>query len=183
VPTYGNLRTLIMDEAHATKYSIHTGANKMYYDLPDLYWWPGMKKDITLYVTVREDYKTEKLARLYINEIAARHDVPVSIKSYRDSYFTLGFWQSLQKALGTRLDMSTTYHPKTNDQSERIIQTLEDMLRACTIDFNGNWNTHLPVKGFTIFEMFAIITCKIMPILEMNESRLGSLGAFGSLLI
>nr|GEV95091.1 putative reverse transcriptase domain-containing protein [Tanacetum cinerariifolium] len=214
VPVYGNLRTLIMNEAHATRYSIHTGANKMYYDLRGLYWWPGMKKDIVMYVSkcltcskvksehqkpsgllqqpeipewkwenitmdfinklprtrsghdsiwvivdrltksahflaVREDYKTEKLARLYINEIIARHGVPVLIISDRDSYFTSRFWKSLQKALGTRLDLSTAYHLETDGQSERIIQTLKDMLRACAMDFGRNWDTHLPLVEFS----------------------------------
>nr|GEY77157.1 putative reverse transcriptase domain-containing protein [Tanacetum cinerariifolium] len=68
------------------------------------------------FLVVREDYKTEKLARLYINKIIARHDVPVSIISDRDSYFTSRFWKSLQKALGTRLDLSIAYHPKTDGQ-------------------------------------------------------------------
>ncbi|GJW70704.1 putative reverse transcriptase domain-containing protein [Tanacetum coccineum] len=72
----------------------------------------------------------ERLARLYLNEIVARHGVPISIISDRDSRFTSRFWQSMQEALGTRLDMSTTYHPQTDGQSERTIQTLEDMLRA-----------------------------------------------------
>ncbi|GJU66193.1 putative reverse transcriptase domain-containing protein [Tanacetum coccineum] len=180
VPVYGNLRTLIMKEAHTSKYFVHPGADKMYYDLRDLYWWPGMKKDIAMYVSkcltcskvkaehqtpsgllqqpeipewkwenitmdfivklqrtrsgheaiwvivdrltksvhflaVREDFKTEKLARLYINEIVARH----------------------------------AYHPGTDGQSERTIQTLEDMLRACAIDFVGNWDTHLPLVEFS----------------------------------
>ncbi|GJR13914.1 putative reverse transcriptase domain-containing protein [Tanacetum coccineum] len=148
VPVSGNLRTLIMNEAHATRYSVHPGADKMYYDLRGLYWWPGMKKDIAT-ESIHEDYKIERLARLYINEIIARHGVPVSIISDRDSYFTSRFWQSLQKALGTRLDLSTTYHLETNGQSERTIQTLEDMLRACAIDFGGNWNTHLPLVEFS----------------------------------
>nr|GFC90502.1 reverse transcriptase domain-containing protein [Tanacetum cinerariifolium] len=90
------------------------------------------------FFAVRDDYKTEKLARLHINEIIARHDVPVSIISDRDSYFTSRFWKSLQKALGTQLDLSTAYHPETDGQSERTIQTLEDMLRACAMDFGGN---------------------------------------------
>ncbi|GKB25816.1 putative reverse transcriptase domain-containing protein [Tanacetum coccineum] len=89
------------------------------------------------FLEVREDFKTKKLARLYINEIVARHDVPVSIVSDRDSYFTSRFWQSLQKALGKRLDLSTAYHPKIDGQSERTIQTLEDMLRAYAIDFGA----------------------------------------------
>ncbi|GJT88771.1 putative nucleotidyltransferase, ribonuclease H [Tanacetum coccineum] len=161
VPAYGNLRTLIMNEAHAIKYSVHPRADKMYYDLRDIYWWPGMKKDIALYVskyltcskvkaehqktlriaptardsrveigeyhyelrTIHEDYKMKRLARLYINEIISRH--------------------------GTQLDLSTAYHPQTDGQSERTIQTLEDMLRACAIDFGGNWDTHLPLVEFS----------------------------------
>ncbi|GKF85584.1 reverse transcriptase domain-containing protein [Tanacetum coccineum] len=79
----------------------------------------------------------ERLARLYINEIVVRHGVPVSIISECDGRFTSRFWQTLQKALGTRLDMSTAYHPQMDRQSERIIQTLEDMLRAFVIDFGG----------------------------------------------
>nr|GEU56083.1 hypothetical protein [Tanacetum cinerariifolium] len=131
----------------------HPGADKMYYDLRDRYWWPGIKKDIAKYskcltclkVKVEHqrpsgllqqpeipDYKIERLARLYLNEIAARHGVPISIISNRNSRFTSRFLQSMQEALGTRLDISTTYHPQTDGQSERTIQTLEDMLRACT---------------------------------------------------
>ncbi|GKF66563.1 putative reverse transcriptase domain-containing protein, partial [Tanacetum coccineum] len=75
--------------------------------------------------------------KLYLKEVVSRHGVPVSIIFDRDSRFTSRFWQSLQKALGTKLDMSTAYHPHTDGQSERTIQTLEDMLRACVIDF-GN---------------------------------------------
>ncbi|GJT80615.1 putative reverse transcriptase domain-containing protein [Tanacetum coccineum] len=82
------------------------------------------------FLAIREDYSTERLARLYIDEIVARHRIPVSIISNRDGCFTLRFWQTLQKALGTRLDMGTAYHPQTDGQSERTIQTLEDMLRA-----------------------------------------------------
>ncbi|GJS48661.1 putative reverse transcriptase domain-containing protein [Tanacetum coccineum] len=77
----------------------------------------------------------ETLTRLYIKEIVSRHGVPISIISVRDNHFTSRFWQSLQNALDTQLDMSTAYHPETNRQSERTIQTLKDMLRACVIDF------------------------------------------------
>ena len=101
------------------------------------------------FLAIREDHKMEKLARIYINEIVARHGVPVSIISDRDSRFTSRFWQTLQKAMGTRWDMSTAYHPQTDGQSERTIQTLEDMLRACVIDFGGNWDTHLPLVEFS----------------------------------
>ncbi|GJS13241.1 integrase, catalytic region, zinc finger, CCHC-type containing protein [Tanacetum coccineum] len=88
----------------------------------------------------REDYSTERWARIYIDEIVARHGVPVSIFSDRDGRFTSRCWQTVQKALGTRLDMSTAYHPQTDGQSERTIQTLEDMIRAWVIDFVGSWD-------------------------------------------
>nr|GEX22789.1 putative reverse transcriptase domain-containing protein [Tanacetum cinerariifolium] len=135
--------------------------DKMYHDLQDMYWWLCMKKDIATYVLVdrltksthflaiREDYKMEKLARLYIDEIVARHGVPMSIISDHDGRFSLRFGQTLQKALGTRLDMSTAYHPHTDGQSERTIQTLKDMLRACMIDFSGSWDVHLLLAKFS----------------------------------
>ncbi|GJY65834.1 putative reverse transcriptase domain-containing protein [Tanacetum coccineum] len=98
---------------------------------------------------MREDYKMDRLARLYLNEIVARHGVPISIIYDHDSHFTSRFWQTMQEALGTRLDMSTTYHPQTDYQSERTIQTLEDMLRACVLDFGGSWDVHLPLVEFS----------------------------------
>ncbi|GJX27495.1 putative reverse transcriptase domain-containing protein [Tanacetum coccineum] len=74
------------------------------------------------FLAIREDYKIERLARLYINEIVSRHGVLVSIISDRDSYFTSRFWQSLQKALGTRLDLSTTYHPEIDGQNIPVVR-------------------------------------------------------------
>ncbi|GJX73171.1 putative reverse transcriptase domain-containing protein [Tanacetum coccineum] len=88
----GDVRTIIMDETHASRYLVHPRANKTYYDLGDMHWWPN-----------------------------------------------------IAKALGTRLDMSTAYHPQTGGQSEQTIQTLKDMLRACGIDFGSSWDTHLPL--------------------------------------
>nr|GEW52259.1 retrotransposon protein, putative, Ty3-gypsy subclass [Tanacetum cinerariifolium] len=161
VPLKGDVRTRIIDEAHKSKYYVHPGADKMYYDLRDRYPWPGMKKYIIVYVSkcltclkVKDqrpsslmqqpeilewkwegidmdfDYKMERLARLYLNEIVSRHGVLISIISDRENLFTSRFWKSLQEALGTRLHMSTSYHPRTDGQSECAIQTLEDMLRA-----------------------------------------------------
>ncbi|GJS82973.1 putative reverse transcriptase domain-containing protein [Tanacetum coccineum] len=95
------------------------------------------------------DNKMEKLARIYIIEIVSRHDVPVSIISDRDGRFTSHFWQALQKALGTRLDMSMSYHPQADGQSELTIQTLKDMLRAYVMDFRGSWDTHFPLVEFS----------------------------------
>ncbi|GJX84154.1 putative reverse transcriptase domain-containing protein, partial [Tanacetum coccineum] len=147
LPFFGNLRDLIMHESYKSKYSIHPGSDKMYQDLKKLYWWPNMKAIIAEYVgkcltcsRVKAEYRLTKsahfiptkatdsmetLIRLYLKEIVSRHGVSISIISDRDSYFTSRFWQSMQNALGTQLDMSTTYHPKTDRQSKRTIQTLE----------------------------------------------------------
>ncbi|GJT98607.1 putative reverse transcriptase domain-containing protein [Tanacetum coccineum] len=101
------------------------------------------------FIPTRETDSMETLTRLYIKEIVSRHGVPIYIISDRDSHFTSIFWQSLQSALGTQLDMSTAYHPETNGQSERTIQTLEDTLRACVIDFGKGWERHLPLVEFS----------------------------------
>ncbi|GJV55141.1 reverse transcriptase domain-containing protein [Tanacetum coccineum] len=87
------------------------------------------------FLLMKEMDSMERLTQLYLKEFFYRHGVPVSIISDRESRFTSRFWQSLHKALGTRLDTSIAYHPQTHGQSERTIQTLEDMLRACVIDF------------------------------------------------
>nr|GFB40588.1 putative reverse transcriptase domain-containing protein [Tanacetum cinerariifolium] len=88
----------------------------------------------------------------------------VSIICDRDPRFTSNFWKAFLKAMGTRLDMSTTYHPETDGQSERTIQTLEDMLRACVIDFGNGWERHLPLVEFSS-------TTVTMPVLKLPHSR------------
>ncbi|GKA24315.1 putative reverse transcriptase domain-containing protein [Tanacetum coccineum] len=154
VPLKDDVRTLIMDEAHKSKYSVHPKADKMYYDLRDRpsgllqqpeipkWKWEGIAMNFvtklprtssghdTIWVNVdrltksahflpmRKDYKMDRLARLYLNENVARHGVPILIISDRDSHFTSRFWQSMQEVLGTKLDMSTTYHPQTDGQME-----------------------------------------------------------------
>nr|GFA21085.1 putative reverse transcriptase domain-containing protein [Tanacetum cinerariifolium] len=158
LPLFGGIRDMVMHESHKSKYSIHPGSDKMYQDLKKLYWWPNMKADITTFVskcltcakvkaehqkpsgllqqpgipesfnqvcTLLADEKTdsiEKLAQLYLKKIICRHGVPVSIISDRD---------------------------KTDGQSERMIQTLEDLLRACAIDFRNSWDRHLPLVEFS----------------------------------
>ncbi|GJQ91757.1 putative reverse transcriptase domain-containing protein [Tanacetum coccineum] len=102
-----------------------------------------------IFVPMRETDPMDKLARMYLKEVVTKHGIPVSIICDRDPRFASNFWKSLQKALGTSLDMSTAYHPQTNGQSERTIQTLEDMLRACVIDFGNGWVKHLPLVEFS----------------------------------
>ncbi|GJS72993.1 putative reverse transcriptase domain-containing protein [Tanacetum coccineum] len=99
----------------------------------------------THFIPTREKDSMETLTRLYIKEIVSRHGMPISIILDHDSHFTSRFWQSLQNALGTQLDMITAYHPETDEQSKRTIQTLKDMLRACVIDFRKGWERHLPL--------------------------------------
>ncbi|GJW26726.1 putative reverse transcriptase domain-containing protein [Tanacetum coccineum] len=214
LPRYGDLRFMIMNESHKSKYSIYPGSDKMYQDMKKLYWCPNMKADIATYVSkyltcakvkaehqrpsrllvqpailewkwdnmtmdfitklpkslhgfdtiwvivdqliksahflpVRENDSLDKLARLYINRIVARYGLPVSIICDRDGRFTSNFWKSFQKALGTDLSLSTAYHPETDGQSERTIQTLKDMLRTCVIDFGKGWVKHLPLAEFS----------------------------------
>ncbi|GJS04794.1 putative reverse transcriptase domain-containing protein [Tanacetum coccineum] len=88
-----------------------------------------------IFTPIRETDPLDKLARLYMKEVVTRHGIPVSIISDRDPRFASNFWKSLQNALGTRLDMSTAYHPETDGQSKRTIQTLEDMICVCAINF------------------------------------------------
>ncbi|GJT68372.1 putative reverse transcriptase domain-containing protein [Tanacetum coccineum] len=117
LPLFGNLRDLIMHDSHKSKYSIHPGSDKMYQDLKKLYWWPNMKAIIAEYVG----------KCLTCSRVKAECQKP----------------SGLLNALGTQLDMSTTYHPETDGQSERTIQTLENMLRACVIDFGKGCADHL----------------------------------------
>ncbi|KAI3821399.1 hypothetical protein L1987_08966 [Smallanthus sonchifolius] len=214
IPKIGELRAKILDEAYKSRYSIHPGTNKMYQDLKKEYWWPGMKNDVTEYVSkcltcslvkaehqkpcgkmqplpipewkweeitmdfitklprtakgndtiwvivdrltksahflpIRETSSSERLAEIFIKEVVSRHGMPLSIVSDRDTRFTSRFWKKFNEAMGTRLNISTAYHPQTDGQSERTIQTLEDMLRACIIDFGGSWDSHLPLAEFS----------------------------------
>nr|GFC40501.1 reverse transcriptase domain-containing protein [Tanacetum cinerariifolium] len=102
-----------------------------------------------IFTPMRETDPMDKLARMYLKEFVLRHRIPVSIICDRDLRFASNFWRSLQNALGINLDMSTAYHPQTNGQSERTIQTLKDMLRAYVIDFRKGWVNHFPLVEFS----------------------------------
>nr|GEU35901.1 putative reverse transcriptase domain-containing protein [Tanacetum cinerariifolium] len=98
---------------------------------------------------MKETDPMKKLARLYLKDVVTRHEIPVSIICDHDPRFTSNFWKAFQKAIGTWLDMCTAYHPETDGQSERTIQTIEDMLRACVIDLGNGWERHLPLVEFS----------------------------------
>nr|GEU60839.1 putative reverse transcriptase domain-containing protein [Tanacetum cinerariifolium] len=174
-----------MDEAHTSRYSVHSGADKMYYDLRDLYWWPGIKKDIVEYVikcltcskvkvehqkplgllqqpeilewkwekiTIDLDTKLSKSNSGYdaiwviVDRLTkSAHFLPI----HCDGRFASHLWQALQKALGTKLNMNTAYHPDIDSQSKGTIQTLKDMLRECVMDFGGSYDTHLSLVEFS----------------------------------
>ena len=101
------------------------------------------------FIPIQESISAERLADIYVREIVARHGVPVSVVSDRDVRFTSRFWKRFHDEMGTRLHFSTAFHPQTDGQSERTIQTLEDMLRACVLDFGGCWDTYLPLAEFS----------------------------------
>ncbi|GKG31606.1 reverse transcriptase domain-containing protein, partial [Tanacetum coccineum] len=101
------------------------------------------------FLPIRENDPLDKLARLYLNRIIARHRIPVLIICDRDGRFTSNFWKSFQKDLGTDISMSTAYHLEIDGQSERTIQTFKDMLCACVINFGKGWVKHLPLAEFS----------------------------------
>jgi len=101
------------------------------------------------FLLINQKLSMDKLAEVYVREMVRLHGMSASIISNRDLRFTSGFWQSLQVALGTQLRMSSTYHPQTDGQSERTIQSLEDLLRACVLDHLGSWSEVFPLVEFT----------------------------------
>ncbi|TYK28229.1 DNA/RNA polymerases superfamily protein [Cucumis melo var. makuwa] len=100
------------------------------------------------FIPIKATSTLDQIARLYVDKIVSQYGVPVSIVSDRDPRFTSKFWPSLQKAMGTGLKFSTSFHPQTDGQSEKTIQTLENMLRACVLQLKGSWDTHLPLMEF-----------------------------------
>nr|GEV34514.1 putative reverse transcriptase domain-containing protein [Tanacetum cinerariifolium] len=163
---FGDLKALIMHESHKSTYSIHLGSDKMYQDLKKLYWWPNMKAKIDIYVSKCLTCTKVKIEYQKQSGLLVQPKIP----QWKWENITMDFvtklpktvagqgtiWvlvdrltKSLSKALGTRLDMSTAYHPKTDAQSERTIQTLEDMLCACVLDFGRGWDKHLPLVEFS----------------------------------
>jgi hypothetical protein len=101
------------------------------------------------FIPMLTTYAGDKLAKLYIDQIMKLHGVPSRIVSDRGTQFTSRFWRSLQRALGTKLDFSSAYHPQTDGQAERVNQILEDMLRACVLTYGKDWEDSLPYAEFS----------------------------------
>ncbi|GJY52240.1 putative reverse transcriptase domain-containing protein [Tanacetum coccineum] len=217
VPLLGSVRTMIMDEAHRCKYSMHPGADKMYHDLCNMYWWPGMKRDIATYVSkyltclmvkaehqrplgllqqpkipewkwdkITMDFNTKlprsKSGHDTIWVIVDRLTKSAHFLAIKEDYSTEKLIEMddlrrvagglCKKALGTRLDMSTAYHPQMDGQSERMIQTLKDMLRACVIDFGGSWDVYLPLAEFSYNNSYhSSIRCALFEALYGRKCR------------
>ncbi|GJT44604.1 putative reverse transcriptase domain-containing protein [Tanacetum coccineum] len=136
LPCYGDTRSLIMHESHKSKYSIHPGTDKMYHDMKMLYWWPNMKADIATYVS----------KYLTCAKVKAEHQRPSVCSLFANEGD--GFDRKIDEAVHAG-DSSKTWYTGTNGQSERTIQTLEDMLRAYVIDFGNGWDRHLPLVEFS----------------------------------
>ncbi|WRX28550.1 Integrase zinc-binding domain - like 10 [Theobroma cacao] len=140
VPDSDGLKREILEEAHMAAYVVHPRATKMYQDLKEVYWWEGLKKDVAEFVS-----------KCLIVQL---HGILISIVSDKGTQFTSRFWGKLQEALGTKLDFSTAFHLQTDRQSERTIQILEDMLRACVMDFGVRWDQYLPLVEFAYNNSF-----------------------------
>nr|GEZ87963.1 reverse transcriptase domain-containing protein [Tanacetum cinerariifolium] len=168
LPCYGDLRALIMVKAEHQKPSgllVQPEIRQWKWDNITMDFATKLPKTSSGYDTIwvivdrltksahflpmREDDSMDKLTKLYLKEVVTRHGIPISIISDRDPRFASSFYRAFQKALDTRLDISTSYHPRTDGQSERTIQTLEEMLHACVIDFRKGWERHLPLVEFS----------------------------------
>ncbi|GAU43227.1 hypothetical protein TSUD_241170 [Trifolium subterraneum] len=106
------------------------------------------------FIAIKIGTLVPKLAEIYVEQIIRLHGIPSSIVSDRDPKFTSRFWESLQEALGTKLRLSSAYHPQTDDQSERTIQSLKDLLRACVLEQGESWDSCLPLIEFTYNNSF-----------------------------
>ncbi|WVZ88900.1 hypothetical protein U9M48_035367 [Paspalum notatum var. saurae] len=176
VPNIKSIRDLILKEAHETAYSIHPGSEKMYQDLKQKFWWYGMKCEVAKYVALcdvcqRVKAEHQKPAGLLQSQdsrvkvggnwygfycrptaytkIVCLHGVPKKIVSDRGTQFTSHFWKRLHESMDTKLNFSSAYHPQTDGQIERTNQILEDMLRACAIQYGTSWDKSLPYAEFS----------------------------------
>jgi hypothetical protein len=214
VPKREALKKKILDEAHASRYSIHPGSTMMYHDLQQQFQWTRMKQEIARYMLecdtcrkVKADYMKpggllqplnildwkwddismdffvglpmtackfdsiwvivdqftksthftpvntcyddQKYAEIYVTRVLWLYGVPKTIITDWGSQFIARFWEQLHAFLGTHLNHSSSYHPQTDSQTERVNQILEDMLQACVMEYPGSWDKNLPWAEFS----------------------------------
>ncbi|CAA7026181.1 unnamed protein product [Microthlaspi erraticum] len=169
VPENEELKRQILRQAHQSRFSVHPGNTKMYRDLKQYYHWGGMKRDVATWVSQCQtcqlvkaehrvpsgllqnlplpEWKWDMVTMDFVTGLPRTSNGKNAIWTETLSSHSI-FWQAFQKALGTKVRLSTAYHPQTDGQSERTIQTLEDMLRACVLDWEGKWGKYLPLAEF-----------------------------------
>jgi transposase InsO family protein len=101
------------------------------------------------FIPVKITYSRPQLAELYMSRIVCLHGVPKKIVSDRGTHFISRFWERLHETLDTQLRFSSAYHPHTDGQTERVNQILEDILRACALQYGRSWDKSLPYDKFT----------------------------------
>ncbi|GJX20283.1 putative nucleotidyltransferase, ribonuclease H [Tanacetum coccineum] len=174
VPEDPTLREALMTEAHSSPFSIHPGSTKMYHDLKQHFWWSGMKRDVATFVSkcltcqqVKIEHqrasgllqpleipvwKWDEISMDFVTGLPRtqrKHDaIWVVVDRLTKSAHFLPIRKDYPKAWGTRLKFSTAFHPETDGQSERTIQTLEDMLRSCALEWAGNWDDYICLVEF-----------------------------------
>nr|GEV07953.1 hypothetical protein [Tanacetum cinerariifolium] len=173
IPFPSNVKELLLEEAHKSKYPIHLGAVKMYLDLKRNYRWPDRLTKSAHFIPIREDMTVHKLAKIYVNKIVACHGVPVSIVSDRDGRFTSNFWRDFQEEFGKRFHMSTTFHPKTdefaynNSYHTSIKMPPYEMLygRRCRMpDARDRWKIYADKRRISIeFNVGDFVMLKVSP--------------------
>nr|GEW41097.1 hypothetical protein [Tanacetum cinerariifolium] len=159
LPFFRGIRDMVMHESYKSKYSIHSGSDKMYQDLKKLYWWLNMKANITTFIS-----KCLTYAKITMDFISGLPRTPsgydsiwviVDCLTKSARFFPMKKTNRIEKLAQLYLKeivcrhRVTAYHPETDGQSERTIQTLEDMLQACVIDFGNSWDRHLPLVEFS----------------------------------
>ncbi|GKA49393.1 putative reverse transcriptase domain-containing protein [Tanacetum coccineum] len=178
VPLVGGVRTIIMDEAHKTRYSVHPGAEKMYHDLRDIYWWPGMKKDTATNVSkcltcsnVKVEHQSPS-GLLQQPKTKSGHDaIWVIVDRLTKSAYFLAMREDyiIERLTKLYIDKIVARHRVL---VERTIQTLEDMLKACVIDFGGNWDVHLLLAEFSYNNSYHLsIRCASFEALYWRKCR------------
>eukprot|EP00253_Pinus_taeda_P028062 PITA_28062 len=168
IPDNKDLRDTILGEAHIEVYCAHPGVGKMYADTKKLFFWLGMKRDITQFVAKCLDCWQVKEDHCHPTTLLQPHDIPMSKWEIISMDFIIGLPLTSQRhnsilvvvdkltksahfiliALGTQLNLSTAYHPNTDGQTERVNQVLEDMLRIYVMDQQSHWEKYLPLVEF-----------------------------------